>query len=255
MKHPPCMKHISFWASRHIWLTRLLIFLIYILLNAIGWITGDLLNVMGIELNHAFILVCITLTIVGLFIYPTHNKKISSPKLFRIHKTADIMLASATFLFIVFAGNRLNNTLPGNSANGASMVTALPKTLNSFTDPTPKSFSKISKPELKKKKHSFREWRKNMKAALKEIRQAYRQDDNSKRITLVVVSIIVGVILILLLAALSCSLACSGAEALAFILLIFGVTGIVFGLVRIIKNINKKYKKVKPDKEPTTIQT
>ena len=94
-----------------------------------------------------------------------------------------------------------------------------------------------------------------MKAALSEIRKAYRQDKNGKRITLVTLSIVIAVILTFLLAALSCEIACSGAEALAIIVFISGLAGIIFGLVGVIKSINRKYKKLKTDKEPATIQT
>ena len=248
------MVHISLWASRHIWPTRFLIFLIYVLLHALGWIAGDLLSSISIELNHAFLYMSIALTIAALLIYPTHNKKISSPKLYRLHKAADIMLASATFILIVFTANRWTHTLPGNHANGASVVSVLPGNMKSFNESEPKPAKEVVSPDHKRKKTSFREWRKKMKEAFRKIRQAYRKGENGERIVLIIVSIIGAVILILLLAALSCSIACSGLEALAIVLYIAGTTGIIIGLVKIIQGINKKYNKKKKATKPDTLQ-
>jgi hypothetical protein len=247
------MKNISFWASRHIWPTRFIILFIYVVLHIIGLTTGDILYAEGIIINEAYVFLCVVVTIIAVLIYPTHNKKISSPKLYRLHKIADTLLAGTTFLFIVFTGNKLNNIIPVHHANGASVVSIVPQNTSSYDDPAQKQSGKVSK-DNKKSKFSFRELHKKIKAALKEIRQAYRQDKNGERIALVVLASVVASILILLLAALSCQIACTGSEALAFVVFAVGITGIIFALVGILKRINKKYKKVDPPKEPSVIQ-
>ena len=247
------MIKISLWASRHIWTTRFIILIIYILLNGLALLLGDVLNASGIQLNSAFLLICVLLTLTGVFIYPTHNKKFSSKPLYRLHKTADIILGTATFLFVVFAGNQFSTTrIVNNNVNAAGIVTIVPVNTSTYSEPEPKASEKILPAPEKNKKLSFKQWKKQMRESIKEIRKLYRDENNGKRVALMTVSIVVAVILILALAALSCEIACSGAEALAAVLFIVGTTGIVFGLVRIIKSINKKYKKPKGTQEPAT---
>ena len=249
------MKHLSYWASKNVWLTRFIILFIYVLLNIVGLTTGDMLFDAGIELNQAFFLLCIGLTILGVFIYPRHNKKRSSPKLYRLHKSADAILGAATFLLIVFIGNQLNAVTGINPVNGAQLVSTTVDNNKSFLTVHPKENKKAIAEKKKRNKLSFREWKKQMKAGITIIRNAYRQDKNGERILLISLSVVVAVILILLLAALSCEIACAGAEALAIILFIAGTFGIVFALVRVIQRINTKYNKLRDNKQPVRNQT
>jgi hypothetical protein len=249
------MKHLSYWASKNIWLTRFLILLIYIVLNVVGVMTGNMLHATGIYLNQAFLYLCVALTILGVFIYPTHSKKISSPKLYCRHKTADAILGSATFLIVVFAGNQLSTFSPINPVNGASLVSTIDDNNKSFSAEHPKAKKKVMSKKRKWNKISFREWKKQIKAGLKVVRDAYRQDKNAERILLISLAVTIAVILILLLAALSCEIACAGAEALAIVLFVTGTFGIIFALVRIIQRINTKYNKLRDNKEPVRIQS
>ena len=217
--------------------------------------TGDLLLAAGVELKPAFLVSCISLTIVGVVIYPRHNKKFSSRKLYRLHKTADTILGGATFLFIVFIGNQLSPVPGMNPVAGAEPISTNVYNNTSISTIYPKENKREISEKKKGKRLSFREWKRQIKVSIKIIRNAYRQDKNGERILLISLSVLVAVILILLLAALSCEIACSGLEALAIILFIAGTFGIVFALVRVIQRINTKYNKLRDNKPPIQNQT
>lgn len=53
------MKKISYWAKNHVWATRFLIILIYILLNIIGVFTGKLLSEINIHIPQPYLVACI----------------------------------------------------------------------------------------------------------------------------------------------------------------------------------------------------
>ena len=213
------MKKISLWASQHTWLTRFIILLIYIFLNIVGWIIGDLLTSFNIHFNSLLLAIPCLLGILGLYLYPFRKKNALYIIFYRRHKIGDLLLATSTFLFIVISGIRLDLWYSGTDAQ-ANIVSYSTKTI-----------------------------------AVRIIRKAYKEEKKGTRIALITLSIVVASILIILLAALSCEIACSGAEALAYILFIVGTSGIIFGLVRIIQRINIKYKGPKPTKEAPTTET
>ncbi|TWI81559.1 hypothetical protein IQ13_2577 [Lacibacter cauensis] len=49
------MKQVSYWASKHVTAARLIIILLYIPLNILGYITGSLLWDVQIELTPLFL--------------------------------------------------------------------------------------------------------------------------------------------------------------------------------------------------------
>ncbi len=64
------MKQISYWAKKHIWQSRLLIILVYILLNIIGIFTGKLLNEVNVIIPGLYFIACIIFTIALWIWYP-----------------------------------------------------------------------------------------------------------------------------------------------------------------------------------------
>jgi hypothetical protein len=69
-----------------------------------------------------------------------------------------------------------------------------------------------------------------------------KDDEQAARIAWVILSIIGAVGLTVLLAGLACNIACGGAEALAVLVFIAGLTGIVVLLVFVLKKIKHHYK-------------
>ncbi len=106
------MKRISFWAKNHVWKSRLLIILIYILLNIIGIITGILLNEINVILPQIYFIACIIVTIALWMWYPDkHNRKpgVSPSALYVRRKIFDFSLGAVTFLMIIYSGNNWKN--------------------------------------------------------------------------------------------------------------------------------------------------
>lgn len=104
------MKQISYWAKNHIWPSRLLIAVVYILLNALGIFTGKLLKDIGINLPGYFFMLCVTLTILLWFGYSCKSPKpaIYFSYYFR-RKLFDFCLGMVTFLMIVYGSNNYKN--------------------------------------------------------------------------------------------------------------------------------------------------
>ena len=69
------MKKVSYWAKNHIWQTRFLIILIYILLNVIGIFTGKLLREVNIIIPQIYFVAVIICTIVLWISYPDKKAK------------------------------------------------------------------------------------------------------------------------------------------------------------------------------------
>jgi protein-S-isoprenylcysteine O-methyltransferase Ste14 len=241
------MRKISHWASHHTWLTRFIIIGIYLLLNLIGLFLGDLLFSVGVVMKPLFLLSGCFIVLLGLFLYPSQKEKNKYRNFYLRHKTADLLLAASTFLFITYGGNHLNNAKPASTSNLYAASVSLPakdtrlilnKVSRENKDPQPETKKPLSKKELKKiLKSKLHEWRKH-----------YKEAGNGGKAALIILSILVAAGLILLLSALACSIACSGAEALSIVVLILGVGLIVFLLVRVIQRITKGPRKLKKDK-------
>jgi len=243
------MRKISHWASCHIWLTRFIIIGIYLLLNLMGLFLGDLLFSVGVVIKPLFLFAPCSIVLVGLFLYPSQKERNKYRNFYLRHKTADLFLATSTFLFITYGGNHLNNIKSAGTSNlyAASVSIPIPsndtkllpnKVLRENKDPQPETKKPLSKKELKKMlKSKLHEWRKH-----------YKEAGSGGKAALIILSILVAVGLIFLLSALACSIACSGAEALSIIVLILGVGLIIFLLVRVIQRITKGPSKLRKDK-------
>ncbi|MBA2500508.1 MAG: hypothetical protein H0V30_12335 [Chitinophagaceae bacterium] len=231
------MRKISYWARRHIMLTRLLIGLLYIVINLLGLFLGDLLFSADIILTILFIYLPIGLLFTGVLIYPSKERKNSYKNFYRQQKTADLLLAVSTFLFIVYGGNSINRT-SYNSFSGAYAITF------SHAPPTSVASTAIAHPDASadkmiKKPLSKKELRKNLKSKWKEFRKQYKESTKGEKAALIILSIIIAVGLVYLMAALSCGIACSGSEGLAIVVGILGTGLIIFLLVRVIQRINR----------------
>jgi hypothetical protein len=215
------MKSISIWAKHHVWPTRIIIILIiYPLLNLAGWLLGDLLYLNNIHLNLAWMYV---LALVCFFLCATYPSRKNKQNNFYVRqKLRDVLLALCTFCFIVLTGNN-SNTGVSENASAASVHAAMAAT--SSLRPTPWHLKKGKK--------------KTIRQMLQRLEKKYRDAGKGTKVLLVILTLLAAVLLVYLLAALSCSVACSGAEALAYILFLVGLAGIIFGATRIIHRILK----------------
>lgn len=226
------MKKISFWAKDHVWTTRLLIiFFIYPLLNITGWLLGDLLQSMGIDLSQIWSYALSLGALYLLLIYPFKSTPTRNNHHYTRRKTIDVLLAGCTFLLIVTTGNHLD---------GSEQATGFPLThASTFSKDLPRS---AEKSKIKAQKKSLKQW-------VKQLRKKYREAGNGTKIALTILAVILAIFLIFGLAALACTIACSGSEAIAYILFLLGTAGIIFGLVKVINSIHRGPKKQVPEPE------
>ncbi len=224
------MKPISIWAHQHKVAARFSIICIYILLNIIGLVTGDILHSMNVVLNPFFYLTAILIVFTGLIIYPSKRDKSKYPNFYARHKLADCLLISATFLLIIYIGNSINANRITNY-NSTYAISSISHTSNYSGN--------ISKPGVNKNSFSVsrKDFRKKYKTILKELRKKYKESTKTEKTIYLVLAILAAGILIIYLGALSCSISCSGSEALALIVFFLGLGGIIFGLVKLIQRI------------------
>jgi hypothetical protein len=225
------MKKISFWAHENKKTARLTIVISYILLNVIGLFLGDVIHSLNVELTPLFLAIAILLTLIGWMIYPSMSRKKEYSNFFWRQKSADLILVSATFLFVVYMGNALNsndNIFRNNTQAAAILFTNVSHVTN-----TPKTT--VSKKSLRKK----------IRSEFKRLRKAYKDSTDTKKTIYIILAVLVAVGLTSLLSAAVCSISCSGSEALAIVVLIVGLGGIIFGLVKLIQRITRgKPKKI-----------
>ncbi len=231
------MKKISYWAKNHVWTTRFLIILIYILLNIIGVYTGKLLNEINILMPQSYLVVFIICSIALWLWYPDKNakNKFSSSSYGR-RKLFDFSLGAVTFLLIIYAGNNWEHLFLQNGSAKASNITELSKDSSIYNVPLIKNFiASIKGCEVSKL--SQREKIRLIKRQIKAINND-KETPKSDKTLLIILSILIAIGLLIGLAALSCSIACSGSGALAIIVAIGGTFLIIFFLTRIIKHMS-----------------
>ena len=232
------MKQISYWAKKHIWQSRLLIILIYILLNIIGIFTGTLLNEVNVFVPGIYFIACIIFTIALWIWYPHRqnaNRSVKPSVLYTRRKLFDFSLGAVTFLMIIYAGNNLGHLFIKSESAQASNIIRFSKDTAIYNNPIIKNFITGIK-SMDVSKLSQREKLRLIKDQIKAIKQD-KENSKSAKILLITLSVIIALGLLYGLAALSCSISCSGSEALAIIVAIGGTVLIIFLLVRVIKRI------------------
>ena len=218
-------------------LTRLLIGLLYIVINLLGLFLGDLLFSANIVLTTLFIYLPIGLLFAGALMYPSKEKKHSYKNFYRQQKTADLVLAVSTFLFIVYGGNLLNKTSYTSFTGAYATTFSIPssQSVNTPASIHPKEDAKATS----KKPFSKKELKKKLKNKWKEFRKNYKESTKGEKTALIILSVIIAAGLLLLLAGLSCEISCSGSEGAAIAVGLLGTGLIIFLLVRVIQRINR----------------
>ncbi|MEO9022418.1 MAG: hypothetical protein ABI237_09185 [Ginsengibacter sp.] len=225
------MRKISVWAYHHKFLARIGIICIYILLNVLGLFTGDMFHSFGIVFNSLFLLITVTICIAGLIFYPSKKLKFTYKNYYLRQKSSDILLISATFLFIMYAGNSMNNRVKPLISSYAAVI----------LNPNSKTKINDSSSDINTNAPSFskKQQRKNFRTFVKQIRKKYKDSTKGQRTLYTILALIAAGGLIVLLGGLACSISCGGSEALAFIVFFTGLGGIIFGLVKLIQHINR----------------
>jgi len=232
------MKKISYWAKDHIWETRAIIVIIYLLLNAIGIYIGRTLNEINVILPQAYFIISVICTILLWAWYPVRNGEKShgySTSYVR-RKAFDLSLGLVTLFMIIYAGNHWQQLFIKTESAQASKVIRISKDSSVYNHSLIQNFiNLINNKDVSKL--SQREKVRLIKQQIKTVKKD-RETTKGEKTLLIILSVMVALWLLFGLAALSCNISCGGSEALAIMVLIAGTFLIVFFLVRIIKRIN-----------------
>lgn len=249
------MKKISMWAKIHVWQSRLLIILIYILLNVLGIFTGKLLNEVNVILPQIYFTACIIFTVLLWISYPDNkNLKIGRKPsgLYFRRKLFDLSLGAVTFLMIIYIGNNWESLFLKSESAQASKIIRIPKDSSISNSPLIKNFITSIK-NMDVSKLTQREKIRIIKKQIKTVKED-KETTKGEKTLLIILSVLIALGLLLALAALSCSVACSSSGALAIILAVAGSFLIIFFLVRVIKRIsNRPVQKKEPPVEEKKI--
>lgn len=240
------MKAISYWAKHHPWQTRVIIIMIYVLLNIIGISIGKQLTGLNVVLPEIYFSICVILTI-GLWIgYPAKFNSNGHKTAYWHRKVFDGGLALVTLLMVIYAGNHWKYLFFNTQTAQATKV--VPKSKVAITDhPLMKNFVSHLK-SLDVSKLSQRDKMKLIKNQIKAIKHS-KDTTKGEKTLLIVLSVIVAIALLIGLVGLSCSIACAGSETLALIVALGGTFLVIFFLIKVIKRINNPKAKPKPEPE------
>lgn len=222
------MKNLSFWGRNNKNAARLIIIVSYVFLNAIALFLGDLFYSMNVAFTPLFCALAVVLTLIGYMIYPLRSRKGEYRNFFIRQKSADFILITSTFLFIVYLGNVLNNTNNPfrNPVQAISVITG-------------NNAAAIHHSPVEKKVVTKKDLRKKIRAEFNSLRKAYKDSTKGQKILYIALAVLAALALGYGVAILACHISCSGSEALAIVVGLVGFAGIVFGLVKVIQRITR----------------
>ena len=226
------MRNLSSWAFHHPWMARITITISSVILSCLALLLGCLSYDEAYTIPPVWTWVLAVFILLACAIYP--QKKNAQYKAYRRRKAMDVLLATCSFLLLAFASNQYvapNRTVQQGNAFGASSYAAT-------------SISKPGKPAFRQQKRMAKQW-------LKALREKYKKASPATKALLIFLTVLAAAGLILLVAALACGIACSSSEALALIVLLLGVTGVVL-LARLVILRIRNGPKPKPLAEPAS---
>ena len=248
-----CMYQLSIWARHHVWTTRFLFVLLYLLINLTGWLLGEQLASVGIHLTQAAFYTGAALLLAGFFAYPAKNAKKEFRRFYRFQKSCDAALITGTFILIVCLAQP--QSLPP-----AWLSLSTPAQATEVVTPA------TEKPAAQQKKSFFRklangaiQWLGIDKAIQKKVQKnwhrlqkEYKDSTQGEKIALIILSVLVAIALLGLLSALACNLSCNGSDGAAILVGVLGTGLIVFLLVKVIQRINRGPKSRRQPRDATT---
>lgn len=245
------MKKISIWARNHKGLSRIIIVASFILLTALGIVTGILLTDVGVTISSAAMFVFISIYFTGLIVYPAKSlkgKRLSAAAFYMRQKSCDWLLAGSTFCMIVYFSNR-----PAEIFNYSTPLhAALPVSTNLPSDSTLKAYKTIEAftASLKDETGKTLKWKEKKKLLKEQIRAIKKAGDmaTGAKVGLIILSVLVALGLLYLVGALACGLSCNGSGGAAVAVMIGGVGLTVFLLIIAIRAILGRKKKPKTPK-------
>ena len=236
------MRKLSLWAKLNPHFARIIIVVSHILLI---WIAGKFamqFTAAGVQLSVWWTYFFIILFIIVGLSYPSKGKYKNQEWKYIKQKSCDLIAGICGFCLVFCFINQLNNgsfNQPAGAYVGvhhpAYKNPAAEKLLQDFKNGEKEFFTRKEKRIIKEEfSYQVKEYVKDKLTGKK---------DEAGDALLIILSCIAAIGLLLLVASLACSLSCSGSDAAAAIVGILGVVGVIWGLVAVIKGINRKHRK------------
>jgi len=231
------MKNISYWAAGRIKTARFLIICIKLALFSLAYYTGIILYKAQLFLPaNAIYGGVLTVLLIVVIVYPSVKKERSLKKLsYNRQKICDFILPLCAFAIVTTLVNNADKHLGYTQAYGSHIIKRPTAQEILASGKTKGSFSRKEKRILKKE--FFRQVKIYAAAKMSGDKAASGQAWKT------ILVIIAALGLTYLLAALVCNLSCSGSDAAAIIVGVLGFAGIIWGVVALIKKINRGPKK------------
>ncbi len=230
------MIKLSFWARRHPALARFFIVALHLLSIVNALFLGVLLYRGDWPASPVLTSVLALTFLTAGLLYPKRKGRSTSKTYWR-QKRCDFTLVFSGALMIACSVNHylatpLNTSLAlDNSPERTILLAALGQ-------PSPGEVAPPrTKAELRRaRKSQVREFRASIKA-WKQANKGNRKESKFGQIMLIILVVMGAALASLLVAGLACSISCSGAEGLGILVLLAGLTGIVFLSVVLIRKI------------------
>src|ERR1043165_454980 len=118
-------KQLSFWARQHKWPSRFIIVFTFIIMNALGIVTGLLFNELDVSFTSWILILSMLVFSIAWIKYPKKKQNLKSSYAFR--KTCDAILIGTTFLMFVYFGNRQITPFSSSILSSSAVSFSLPK--------------------------------------------------------------------------------------------------------------------------------
>ncbi|MDX1938599.1 MAG: hypothetical protein SFU21_15875 [Flavihumibacter sp.] len=238
------MKSISIWARHNKWQARFAITISWILLTLIGLYLGLVIREFNFMLPMSVLVSSIVAFLMTFLLYPLkYQRKEKKSSFYAWQKNSDFVVATASFIMIIYIANKPETLLSGYQSGLAAVTSEISFPIDSAhrTYMSIKDFNSSMK-DADGKLLKWKERKKLLKSQIKAIRKA---DDmsKSKKTALIILSVIVAMGLLLLVSSAACTLSCNGSGAAALIVGIGGTALVVWLLIVVIRRIKSKTQK------------
>jgi O-antigen/teichoic acid export membrane protein len=235
------MRSISYWARHNPLTAKFYIVLIKGILIFLAVYAGILFSKMQVTISPLALVITVMAAILIAILYP-QKKKTQRPGFYLRQKLSDFLLAACSFVCFTSIANNLESVTPSSFNLYANVPITKPtakQILSSLPYRDKNSLSRLEKRILKKEfNHQLGVYAKS---------KLMGNNEEAGDAALIILTIVVALGLMALLALLVCNLSCGGADAAAVLVAIFGTAAIVWGVVMVIKRINRKSKKLAKD--------
>lgn len=249
------MRKLSLWGKNNPWKTRFIIIFSHIILFQLAWFIGNELTAIGINLPSYLKYLIVFISFLTFISYPSLKYK-STYKIvshYTRQKACDFLFALSTFGMVVCLTASDENPFTffpdiraatSPSVEKAKTKPTAAEILASLEHRDKSTLTRSEKRILKK------EFKKQIGIYIKT--KVTGEKDKSDQTVLMILAIIGALGLFLVVAALACGLGCNGSGTGAIAVAVLGTAAIVFGLVAVIRAIQRKGNKQAPKENTST---